>query len=67
MTAHWGVADPAAVRGPETQRWLAFRQTFRELENRIKIFTSLPLRSLDRLKLQERLDAIGKARVDDPK
>jgi arsenate reductase len=67
MTAHWGVADPAAVRGPETQRWLAFRQTFRELENRIKIFTSLPLRSLDGLKLQERLDAIGKARVDDPK
>jgi len=67
MTAHWGVADPAAVRGPETQRWLAFRQTFRELENRIKIFTSLPLRSLDGLKLQERLDAIGKVRVDDPK
>jgi arsenate reductase len=67
MTAHWGLADPAAVRGPDTQRWLAFRQTFRELENRIKIFTSLPLRSLDRLKLQERLDAIGKLRVDDPK
>jgi arsenate reductase len=67
MTAHWGVADPAAVRGPETRRWLAFRQAFRELENRIKIFTSLPLRSLDRLKLQERLDAIGTVRVDDPK
>ena len=67
MTAHWGVADPAAVRGRETQRWLAFRRSFRELENRIKIFTSLPLKSLDRLKLQERLDAIGKLRVDDPK
>jgi arsenate reductase len=67
MTAHWGVADPAAVEGTDTQRWLAFRQAFRELENRIKIFTSLPIRSLDRLKLQERLDAIGKVRVDDPK
>ena len=66
MTAHWGVADPAAVEGPDTQRWLAFRRAFRELENRIKIFTSLPIRSLDRLKLQERLDAIGRARVDDP-
>jgi arsenate reductase len=66
MTAHWGVADPAAVNGPETQRWLAFRQAFRELENRIKIFTSLPIHVLDRLKLQERLDAIGRARVDDP-
>jgi len=65
MTAHWGVADPAAVEGAETERWLAFRATFRELENRIKIFTSLPIRSLERLKLQERLDAIGKTRVDD--
>jgi arsenate reductase (thioredoxin) len=67
MTAHWGVADPAAVKGAETQRWLAFRQAFRELENRIKIFTSLPLGKLDRLKLQDRLDAIGRARVGDPR
>lgn len=66
MTAHWGVADPAAVEGAEAERWLAFRATFRELENRIKIFTSLPIRSLERLKLQERLDAIGKTYVDDP-
>jgi arsenate reductase len=66
MTAHWGVADPAAVEGPETQRWLAFRRAFRELENRIKIFTSLPIDSLDRLKLQEQLDSIGRARAGDP-
>jgi arsenate reductase len=66
MTAHWGVADPAAVEGPETQVWLAFRQAFRELENRIKIFVSLPVRSLDRLRLQERLDAIGRAKLGDP-
>ena len=66
MTAHWGVADPAVVEGADSQRWLAFRHAFRELENRIKIFSSLPIRSLDRLKLQERLDAIGVARVDDP-
>jgi len=65
MTAHWGVADPAAVEGDEAQRWLAFRRAFRELENRIKIFTSLPIRSLDRLKLQESLDAIGRAQADD--
>jgi arsenate reductase len=66
MTAHWGVADPAAAEGSETQRWLAFRRAFNELENRIKIFTSLPIDSLDRLKLQERLDSIGRARVGDP-
>jgi arsenate reductase (thioredoxin) len=66
MTANWGVADPAAVEGPETRRWLAFRQAFRELENRIKIFVSLPIASLDRLKLQERLEAIGRTRLGDP-
>ena len=59
MSAHWGVADPAAVVGSETDQWLAFRQAFHELESRIKIFTSLPIRSLDRLKLQERLREIG--------
>jgi protein-tyrosine-phosphatase len=63
MTAHWGVPDPATVTGSETEQWLAFRTAFRELENRIKIFTSLPIRSLDRLKLQERLDAIGATRL----
>jgi len=66
MTAHWGVPDPAAVEGSETERWLAFRQTFKELENRIKVFASLPIRSLDRLKLQERLDAIGQSRSQEP-
>jgi protein-tyrosine-phosphatase len=67
MTGHWGVADPALVKGPETQQWLAFRRAFRELENRIKVFTSLSIRAVDRLKLQERLDTIGRARVDDPR
>jgi arsenate reductase len=62
MTAHWGLPDPAAVEGSETEKWLAFRDTFRMLDNRIKIFTSLPLASFDRVKLQQRLDAIGKAR-----
>ena len=60
MTAHWGIEDPASVEGDETTRWLAFRTAFRQLENRIRIFTSLPIRSLDRIRLQERLDAIGK-------
>jgi arsenate reductase len=62
MTAHWGVPDPAAVEGTDTEKWLAFRETFRLLDNRIKIFTSLPIGSLDRIKLKEHLDAIGKTR-----
>jgi len=65
MTAHWGVPDPAAVGGSETEKWVAFRGAFRMLDNRIRIFTSLPLDSFDRLKLQERLDAIGKTRLPD--
>ena len=65
MTAHWGVADPAAVEGSDTDKWLAFRQAFRELESRIKVFTSLPIRSLDRVKLQQRLRQIGQSRPAD--
>jgi arsenate reductase len=65
MVAHWGVPDPAAVEGTDTEKWVAFRETFRLLDNRIKIFTSLPLGSLDRIKLQERLDSIGKTRPPD--
>jgi arsenate reductase len=61
MSAHWGLPDPAAVEGDEPHKWLAFRQAFNALERRIGIFASLPLASLDRLRLQERLDAIGKA------
>ena len=64
MTAHWGVEDPAAAQGSDTDKWLAFRQAFRELESRIKIFTSLPIRTLDRAKLQARIDAIGVSREE---
>jgi len=59
MSAHWGVPDPAAVEGAETDRWIAFRAAFSTLENRIRIFTSLPLASLDRIRLQDQLDVIG--------
>jgi arsenate reductase (thioredoxin) len=61
MTAHWGIADPAAVRGTEKEQRAAFRTAFSELDSRIKLFTSLPIRTLDRIKLQEHLHAIGKS------
>jgi arsenate reductase len=60
MTAHWGVPDPAAVEGSDLEKWTAFRSAFKVLENRIKLFTSLPLASLDRIKLQEHLHSIGR-------
>jgi protein-tyrosine-phosphatase len=60
MTAHWGIPDPATATGTEAQVRLAFADAMRWLSNRINIFVSLPLRSLDALSLQHRLDAIGK-------
>ena len=59
MTAHWGVPDPAAAKGTEAVKRAAFADACRMLTNRISIFTSLPLTSLDRLALQKRLDEIG--------
>jgi protein-tyrosine-phosphatase len=60
MTAHWGVPDPAAVVGTEAVKRAAFADTMRMLTNRISVFVSLPLASLDRLALQKNLDEIGK-------
>jgi arsenate reductase len=60
MTAHWGVPDPAAASGNEAQIALAFADAYRMLENRIGLFASLPIASLDRLSLQRRLDDIGR-------
>jgi arsenate reductase len=59
MKAHWGIPDPAAVEGSDTEKRAAFRAAFQTLQNRIKLFLSLPLASLDNMKLKERVDAIG--------
>lgn len=60
MTAHWGIPDPAAVEGSESEKALAFADAYRQLNTRIGIFTSLPVSSLDRLALQKKLDEIGR-------
>jgi protein-tyrosine-phosphatase len=64
MSAHWGLPDPSAVEGTESERRFAFADTHRMLYQRISIFTSLPLESLDKLTLQRRLDEIGRTRAD---
>jgi protein-tyrosine-phosphatase len=61
MSAHWGMADPAAVEGTEAERHMAFADTLRMLTNRLETFTSLPIVSLDRLSLQKRLNEIGRS------
>jgi protein-tyrosine-phosphatase len=64
MTAHWGLADPSRAEGNEAERRFAFADTHRMLNQRISIFTSLPLASLDRLTLKHRLDEIGRSKTD---
>jgi len=66
MTAHWGVADPDEEQGDELHRKAAFHRAFAELENRVSIFVNLPLASLDKLKLQQKLHDIGKVSVSQP-
>jgi arsenate reductase len=60
MIAHWGIEDPAAVEGTDVEKQRAFNEAFRYLRNRIAAFTSLPLKSLDKLVLSARLNEIGR-------
>lgn len=59
MTAHWGMPDPAAVKGTDDQKYKAFSQTFMVLRRRIEIFASLPFDKLDRLSLEKRVQSIA--------
>ena len=59
MTAHWGVPDPAAVKGTPEQIEHAFRDAFIILDRRISLFLSLPLSTLDQLAIKKEVDRIG--------
>jgi arsenate reductase (thioredoxin) len=60
MTAHWGIEDPAAVEGSDIEKEKAFVTAFKYLRNRISIFISLPIASLDRMALGAKLREIGR-------
>jgi arsenate reductase len=60
MTAHWGVPDPAEAKGTPAEVALAFKDAYRMLSQRIGIFVALPIRSIDQLSLQRRLQDIGR-------
>jgi len=60
MTAHWGVPDPAAVKGSPQEMERAFREAFTILDRRISLFLSLPLTSIDNLALKKEIEKIGK-------
>ena len=59
LTAHWGVPDPAAVKGTPDEVERAFRDAFLMLDRRITLFLCLPMQSLDKLALQKEIDRIG--------
>ncbi len=59
LTAHWGVPDPAKVRGSDAVIRRAFLTAYELLRRRIELFTSLKLEKLDRLALHGELRAIG--------
>lgn len=59
VTAHWGVPDPARVEGTEAEKMQAFRLTFRQLANRIRLFVELPFEKLDRIAIKREVEAIG--------
>jgi arsenate reductase (thioredoxin) len=60
MTAHWGIPDPAAVKGSEMEQRRAFMEAYSTLRRRIELFASLPIDKLDRLALSDRVKEIGK-------
>jgi arsenate reductase len=61
MTAHWGIPDPAAVRGSESNIEQAFREAYFSLDRRISLFLALPFKALDNLALKRELDNIGQS------
>ena len=63
VTAHWGIPDPAAVRGNPEQVERAFREAFFLLDRRIGLFLSLSLATLDDLALEKELKDIGRQSI----
>ena len=59
MTAHWGVADPAAFEGSDVQKAKVFWDTAVVLKRRIELMLALPLHSLDKMVIQREIKDIG--------
>ena len=64
ISAHWGIEDPDQECESDEIQWKKFLTAMRELDTRIKLFTSLPFDKLDQLSLQKKLDEIGKTFTD---
>jgi arsenate reductase len=60
LTAHWGIADPAAVQGSDEDKREAFLKAFTELRTRIDALLNIRLDRVDRVELKAKLQEIGK-------
>jgi arsenate reductase (thioredoxin) len=60
LTAHWGVADPASVKGTENEIERAYRDAFLTLERRISLFLCLPHETIDHMAIKKEIDKIGR-------
>ena len=60
MSAHWGITDPAAVKGAPDKIARAFHDAFVILDRRIGLFLSLPLVTLGQLTIQKEINEIGR-------
>ena len=60
ITAHWGFPDPAAVEGRDEEKRAAFARTLQQIRNRVQLFLSLPIDTLDRMAIEQRMHAIGR-------
>jgi protein-tyrosine-phosphatase len=66
ITAHWGIADPAAALGSDADKRRAFLRAFSELSTRINLLLALPVDKLDRLTLKRKLEEIGRSGIETP-
>ena len=60
ISAHWGIADPAAVAGDDSVKRAAFREAFDSLKERIDRLMALPVERMPAAELKAKLDAIGR-------
>jgi protein-tyrosine-phosphatase len=61
MSAHWGIPDPVAAEGSDDQKRLAFVEAMNQMQRRVSMFVSLPFATLDRIRLRQAVQLIGRA------
>jgi arsenate reductase len=66
VIAHWGMPDPAAVEGPDSEKRRAFDDTLLIISRRLDLFLALPIEKLSKLALEHRVQAIGQMGTVEP-